>query len=325
MQRRQFAKIAAATTVGPLIFPTLSFGDNYPSRPIRFILPSPTGGSADAMMRLLQDQMKNYLHQTVVAENRGGAGGAIGTAEVARAAPDGYTICFIWNGPLSLIPLQRPNSGYDPLKDFAPISLVGSAPAVIMAHPSMPDDVPGLIQYAKSQKKEIECGNGGLGTPGHMWAQMFAKRAGINLLHVPFVGTSGTIPALVAGDIKLVVSTTSSIYNELAKAGKLKIIGVASLDASPLVPGVAPISRTLPGFEAEAWYGVMAPARTPEAILDKLNGAVVAALANPEVQKKFIENAVNPFSTTRKQMADRIFKEYEMWRVLIQNGTVTST
>lgn len=321
MKRRSF--MAAAASAGlPTLMSSQAFAQQFPERSIRIILPSSVGGSADAMMRLLTEPMRRVLGQPVIAENRPGASGAIGTLEVARAAPDGHTIAFIWSGPLSVVPILKPATGYDPLRDFAPISMVGTAPGVIMAHPSLPSDVRGLIEYAKSRPQGLEVGNAGAGSPGHLWAQLFAKQAGVKFVHVPYKGTSDAIPPLVAGDIKLIFSTTSAAYNNLARAGKIKIIGVASLNPSPLVPGVETIAKTLPGFETEVWYGVMAPARTPPEVVRKLNQAVVAAMNDANVKAKFLENAVAPMSGTPQQMADRMAKEYNLWKTLLADGSI---
>lgn len=322
MLRRHF--LAAGTAAGAAgLLPAASRAQSFPSRSIRMVLPSSVGGSADAMMRLLQEPMRKVLGQPVVAENRPGASGAMGTAEIARATPDGYTIAFIWSGPMSVIPLLKPESTpYDPLNDFTPISLVGSAPAVIMVHASLPGDLSGVIEYCKARPQGVEVGNAGIGSPGHLWAQMLAKRAGINLLHVPYKGTSDAVPPLVAGEIKMIFSTTSATYTQLAKAGKIKLVGVASEEPSPLVPGVEPISRILPGFEAEVWYGVMGPRGLPGEALSKLNQAVAAAMADPDVRRKYLENSVTPMSTTPQGMQQRIVREYEMWKALLHDGSI---
>ncbi len=320
MQRRHF--LAAASIGVPAFLPTVSRAQSFPNRPIRMILPSSVGGSADAMMRTLQEPMRKVLGQPVIAENRPGASGAMGTLDIARAAPDGHTIAFIWSGPMSVVPLLKPNTGYDPLKDFAPISLVGSAPGAILAHPSMPGDLKGFIEYAKAQPNGIEAGNAGVGSPGHLWAQMFAQRAGIKILHVPYKGTSDAVPPLVAGELKMIFSTTSASYTNLAKAGKIRLVAVASLEPSPLVPGVEPIAKLFPGFEAEVWYGIMAPGGTPPEVVTRLNQAVVTAMADPEVQKKFVENSVAPTSSTPAGMQARVVREYELWKGLLRDGSI---
>lgn len=320
MKRRPFLAAALAASA---YLPAVSRAQQFPSRPIRMVLPSSVGGSADAMMRLLQEPLRKALGQPVVAENRPGASGAMGTQEVARAAPDGHTIAFIWSGPMSVVPLLKPaTTGYDPLRDFTPISLVGAAPAVVMVHPSLPGDLKGLIEYCKARPQGIEVGNAGIGSPGHLWAQMLAKRAGINLLHVPYKGTSDAVPPLVAGELKMIFSTTSAAYTNLARAGKIRLVAVASESPSPLVPGVETINRTLPGFEAEVWYGIMGPRGLPDEALKKLNQAVVTAMADPEVRKKYLENSVAPTSGTPQEMQQRIVREYEMWRDLLKDGSI---
>jgi tripartite-type tricarboxylate transporter receptor subunit TctC len=320
MKRRPFLAAALAASAS---LPAVSRAQQFPSRPIRMVLPSSVGGSADAMMRLLQEPMRKALGQPVVAENRPGASGAMGTQEIARAAPDGHTIAFIWSGPMSVVPLLKPaTTGYDPLHDFTPISLVGAAPAVVMVHPSLPGDLKGLIEYCKSRPQGIEVGNAGIGSPGHLWAQMLARRAGINLLHVPYKGTSDAVPPLVAGELKMIFSTTSAAYTNLARAGKIRLVAVASEAPSPLVPGVETINSTLPGFEAEVWYGIMGPRGLPDEALKKLNHAVVAAMADPEVRKKYLENSVAPTSGTPQEMQQRIVREYGMWRDLLKDGSI---
>lgn len=322
MHRRRF--VTSGATIGAASFlPAISLAEQFPNHAVRMVLPSSVGGSANAMMRLLQEPMRKVLGQPVIAENRPGASGAMGTQEIARAAPDGYTIAFIWSGPMSVIPLLKPSTTlYDPLRDFTPISLVGAAPAAIMVHPSLPGDLKGVIEYCKARPEGIPVGNAGVGSPGHLWSQMLARRADINLLHVPYKGTSEAVPPLVAGELKMIFSTTSASYTNLAKAGKIKLVAVASDGPSPLVPGVEPINRTFPGFEAEVWYGIMGPRGLPDEVLYKLNQAVVAAMSDPDVKKKYLENSTTPMSSTPQGMQKRVVREYEMWQALLRDGSV---
>jgi tripartite-type tricarboxylate transporter receptor subunit TctC len=321
MLRRTFLSSCAVIGV-PAFAPALSRAQNFPNRPIRMILPSSVGGSADSMMRTLAEPMRKVLGQAVICENRPGASGAMGTADIARADPDGHTIAFIWSGPMSVVPLLKPNTPYDPLKDFTPISLVGSAPGAILAHPSMPGTPKAFIDHVRGLPNGIEAGNAGVGSPGHLWAQMFAQRAGLKILHVPYKGTSDAVPPLVAGELKMIFSTTSATYTNLAKAGKIRIVAVASEKPSPLVPGVETLASVLPGFEAEVWYGIMGPRGLPDEVAQKLNLAVVTAMADPEVQKKFLENSVAPVSTTQQGMQQRVVREYEMWKGLLREGVI---
>lgn len=321
MLRRTFLSSCAAVGV-PAFAPALSRAQNFPNRPVRMVLPSSIGGSADAMMRTLAEPMRKALGQPVVCENRPGASGAMGTAEIARAEPDGHTIAFIWSGPMSVVPLLKPNTPYDPLKDFTPLSLVGAAPGAILAHPSMPGTPKAFIEHVRGLPGGIEAGNAGVGSPGHLWAQMFAQRAGLKILHVPYKGTSDAVPPLVAGELKMIFSTTSATYTNLARAGKIRIVAVASQQPSPLVPGVETLASVMPGFEAEVWYGIMGPRGLAPEVAHKLNQAVVAAMADAGVQKKFIENSVAPSSTTQQGMQERIVREYETWKGLMREGVI---
>ncbi|MDB5856860.1 MAG: tripartite tricarboxylate transporter substrate binding protein [Ramlibacter sp.] len=319
MKRRT---LLAAALGAPAYLPTVSRAQQFPNRPIRMVLPSSVGGSADAMMRALAEPMRKVLGQPVICENRPGASGAMGTADIARADPDGHTIAFIWSGPMSVVPLLKPNTPYDPLRDFTPISLVGAAPGAILAHPSMPGTPKAFIEYVRGLPNGIEAGNAGVGSPGHLWAQMFAQRAGLKILHVPYKGTSDAVPPLVAGELKMIFSTTSAAYTNLAKAGKIRIVAVASEKPSPLVPGVETLASVLPGFEAEVWYGIMGPRGLPDEVARKLNQAVVTAMADPEVQQKYVDNSVAPFSTTQQGMQQRVVREYELWKGLLRDGVI---
>jgi len=216
--------------------------DNYPSRPIRLIVPYPAGGSTDIMARALQEPMARILGQPLVIDNRGGAAGTTGANEAARADADGYTLLFANNGPISIAPLLQKGGDLDPLKSFAPVSLVSKAPLVLVASEKVPvNDVASLIAYAKAQVKPMLYATAGPGSLGHLSTERLLNQAGLQMVHVPYRGQAPTTLAIFAGEVDILLTTTSDTLNEHIRSGKVKLLGVSSPGTSPVAPGAAPI------------------------------------------------------------------------------------
>ena len=226
-----------AFVFGIALFAAPAAADNYPSRPIRLIVPYPAGGSTDIMARALQEPMAKILGQSLIIDNRGGAAGTTGANEAARADADGYTLLFANNGPISIAPLLQKGVDFDPLKSFAPVSLVSKAPLVLVASEKVPvSNVAGLIAYAKGQSKPMLYATAGPGSLGHLSTERFLNQAGLQMIHVPYRGQAPTTLAIFAGEVDILLTTTSDTLNEHIRSGKVKLLGVSSREASPVAP-----------------------------------------------------------------------------------------
>ncbi|MDB5856853.1 MAG: LacI family transcriptional regulator [Ramlibacter sp.] len=316
MQRRTFLAGVAAGIASSVALPA-SAQQGFPSRTIRVILPSPAGGSTQIMLRPLQDKLQLAFGQAVITDFKPGASGATGTLEIARAAPDGHTLGFIWNGPMGLVPVLRPDVGYDTVQDFAPISVVARAPGVIVATPGVPSDLGAFISWVKTQPPgSVGCANAGLDSPGHLWARRMAEKAGIELLHVPYKSTNEAVPALVTGDVKIMFSSASSLINNLVKERRLKLMAVASAAPSPMFPGVDLVSKAVPGFTAQVWYGMVAPRGTPPEIVHRIQKLVAQQLEDPATRRAYDDTSCEPVGSTPEQMAEVIRTERTYWQDL---------
>ncbi|SKA34136.1 Tripartite-type tricarboxylate transporter, receptor component TctC [Enhydrobacter aerosaccus] len=307
-----------------LALPGLAFAQ-FPEKPIRLVVPYAPGGTTDIMARTMQEGLSKALGQTVVVDNKAGAAGAIATSQVAHSAPDGYTLIFGNNGPSAIVPLIQKDAGYDPVKDFAPVSLVSIAPLVLVVHPSVPaNNVAELIAWAKTQPNGVEYATAGAGSLGHLATELFAKEAGIKLIHVPYKGQAPTTMAVLNGEVKILLTTSSDTMDAAVKAGKLKLLGVSTAKPSPLMPGAPTIGQSLKGYEVNVWFGILAPAGTPQPVIARLNEAVRTVLADPELQKKFVGFGCIAMASTPEEFAAMIGAEVPKWREIVETGHITT-
>ncbi|HKU94498.1 MAG TPA: tripartite tricarboxylate transporter substrate-binding protein, partial [Vineibacter sp.] len=245
------------------------------------------------------------------------------TGQVARAAPDGYTLVFGNNGPSAIVPLLQADVGYDPVKDFTPVSLVSLAPLVLVTHESVPaSDVKALIAFARAQDGHVEYATAGAGSLGHLATELFANAAGIRLTHVPYKGQAPATMAVVGGEVKMLLTTSSDTMAANVKAGKLKLLGVSSAKPSPLVPGATPINAVLPGFEVDVWFGILAPAGTPAAVVARLNAAIREVVAQADVQQRFIAYGCVATASTPAELAAMIAAEVPKWRTIVDSAQI---
>ena len=297
----------------------------YPDKPIRLIVPYPPGGTTDIMARTLQEPLSKALGQPVIVDNKAGAAGAIGTKQVAAAAPDGYTLVFGNNGPSAIVPLLQKDVGYDPVKDFAPVSLVSIAPLVLVLHPSVPaGNVKELIAWAKTQPGGVEYATAGAGSLGHLATELFGKDAGLKLVHVPYKGQAPSTMAVLNGEVKMLLTTSSDTMGSAVKDGKLKLLGVSTAKPSPLMPGAPTIGQSLNGFEVNVWFGILAPAGTPAPVIAKLNAAIRAVLADPEIQRKFMGYGSIATASTPQEFAAMIGAEVPKWKGVVETAKITT-
>jgi tripartite-type tricarboxylate transporter receptor subunit TctC len=259
--------------------------DKYPSRTVHVIVPTPAGGPVDVMARLVANQIAPTLGQSVIIDNRGGAGNTIGSAEAARAAPDGYTLLYSSSSGLVIAPMLQRNAGYDPLKSFDPVALVAATANILVVHPSVPArSVAELVALAKAQPGMINFSSGGIGTLPHLMGEYFKSHADINVVHVPYRGGGPSIQDVVAGHIQFTFEGISVLL-PLIKAGELRPLAVTTAKRSPLLPDVPTmIESGFPDFSVSAWTGLLAPAGTPADAIAKLNGAINAGLKSAEMQ-----------------------------------------
>ena len=262
----------------------------YPTRPVRFIVPFAPGGSTDTLARTLAQKLSDALGQQVVVDNRSGGNGNIGTELVARATPDGHTIVLGYIANLGIGPSLYAKLPYDPVKDFAPVTLLAVAPNILVAHPSVPvKNVRELVAYAKANPNKVNYASAAVASLGHLAGELLNSSAGIHMQHVPYKGSGQAVIDLLAGQVQIMVSGMSSVMPHI-KGGKLRPLAVTGAQRSPATPEVPTIAEAgYPGFEASAWYSVMAPAGTPKPVVSRLNGEILRALKMPEVKDR-LEN-----------------------------------
>ena len=279
------ARIAAVfLLLGPAIN---GYGQSWPGKPLRIIVPWTPGGTADLLARILAQKMTEGLGQQVVADNRPGASGLIGTELAARAAPDGYTLLMGTTAPNSVAPSLYQKIPYDPVKDFAYVSLVARTCYVLSVHPSMPvKNVKELIALAKARPGQLTFSSPGSGTPNHLSGEMFKMLTGIDMQHVPYKGSAQALGDVIGGQIALTFENIT-VASTQVKSGRVRGLAVTNLNRSPVLPQIPTVAGSgFPGFEAVGWFGMVAPAATPREIIAKINSEVVRILALPDVNER---------------------------------------
>ncbi|MFL5106326.1 MAG: Bug family tripartite tricarboxylate transporter substrate binding protein [Xanthobacteraceae bacterium] len=291
---------------------------DYPTRPITLIVPFPAGGGNDVLARMMAEKLGGALRQQIVIDNRAGAGGTIATRAAAAARPDGYTLMLGYTGTLSVNPTLYPNAGYDPRKDFAPIGLIASQGSVLCVHPSLPaTSVAELIALAKARPGEINYGTTP-GTVGHITSELFARTAGIELTFIPYKGTAPAVSDLLGGHIKMMFAPPLTNMSHV-RAGTLRALAVTTPARSRLLPEVPTVAEaSLPGFSAAVRYGLLAPAGTPRAIIDRLNRELQSALAAEDVQERLRREGADPVESSPDDYAAEIDREEAKWGALVR-------
>jgi len=296
--------------------------DSYPTKPIRFILPFPPGGGTDILGRIVAERLTSSLGQPVVLENRGGAGGNVGAEAAAKAAPDGYTIVLVAPS-LAISPSLYTRLNYDPVKDLAPISLVGTVPNVLITHPSLPaQTLAEFIALAKTKPGGMNFGSGGSGTSNHLAGELFNNVAGVRLVHVPYKGVNLAMNDVLGGQIQLVVIGIPAAAPHI-KAGRLRAFGVIAPQRSPALPEVPTVAEAgLSNFEVTTWYGVLAPAGTPRPIIGRLNAELVRVMHAPDLQARFAATGTEPRTSTPEEFADYIRQEIAKWGKVVRDANL---
>jgi tripartite-type tricarboxylate transporter receptor subunit TctC len=297
-----------------------AYSQEWPSRPIRLILPFPPGGGTDILGRLIAERLSVSLGQPVVTENRGGAGGNVGAEAAARSAPDGYTIVLVAPS-LAISPTLYSKINYDPVKDFAPVSLVATVPNVMITQPSIPaENLQEFIAFAKTKPGALNFGSGGAGTSNHLAGELFNIVAGTKLVHIPYKGVNLAMQDVLSGNVHLVFIGIPAATPHI-KAGKLRALALVApqrLSALPDVPTVA--EAGLKDFEVTTWYGVLAPAGTPRPIVMRLNSELVKIMHSPELKEKLAASGTEPLTSTPEEFAAYIKREMTKWGDVIRKS-----
>ena len=295
----------------------------YPTKPIRVIVPFPAGESIDATARLIAQPWMAALGQQMVIDNRGGAGGTIGTELTAKALPDGYTISYGNLGPLSIGPNLYQKLGYDLFKDLAPVSQATSLPFVLFGSTTLPvSTVQELVVYTKARPGQLHFGSTGVGSGLHLMGELFKLTAGVDIVHVPFKGVAQAVPDMVAGRVQLAFNTIPAFLPHV-KAGRLKAFVITAPKRSPLLPDVPACTEAgLQGLDANAWHAVVAPARTPKEIIRKRQQTLARTLAEPVVRSQLAAVGAEPVASTPEEFAKFMRAESDKWARVIKVGGV---
>jgi len=296
----------------------------YPTKPIRWVVPFPPGGSTDLLARVVGQKLTESWGQQVIVDNRGGAGGTLGAAEAARAAGDGYTLLM---GAIhhTIATSAYPKLPYDFQRDFAPITVVAIVPNVLVVNPSVPaKTVKELIDYAKANPGKLTYGSAGMGTAHHLIGEVFNARAGVDILHVPYKGSAPAVADLIGGQVSIMYDTVASCLPHI-KAGKLRPLAVATAKRSSALPDVPTIAEAaLPGFEVTTWFGALAPAKTPKELVVKLNAEMVKILNMPDVRQRLLDAGAEPVGNTPEEMAAQIKRETEAFAKIVKQAKIVA-
>jgi len=290
--------------------------DDYPSRPIRIIVPSPPGGGNDIMARIGAQRLSEAWSRPVIVDNRAGAGGAIAFELVAHAEPDGYTL-LLGSTNLTVLP-DITKVAYDPIRDFAPVSLMSTAMNILLVHPSVPaDSVRQLIALAKTQPGKLMYASSSVATSSHLAAEMFCMQAGIKMLHVPYKGAGPALTDLMGGQVQALFANPAAAIAHV-RSGKLRALAVTGDKRSTVMPEVPTVAEAaLPGFEASTWWGILAPARTSNALVAKLNEELAHALTQPEALNRIAALGADVVGGPPKKLADHLRAEIPKWRKVV--------
>jgi tripartite-type tricarboxylate transporter receptor subunit TctC len=294
------------------------FAQSYPAKPIRLIVPFPAGGPTDIVARTIAPKMGEALGQTVIVDNRGGAGGVIATEQAAKSAPDGYTMVMGTIGGIAVAMSLVPNRGYDSLRDFAPVTQAVTVTNILVVHPSVPaKNVKELLAIARSKPGRLNYASSGNGTVTHLAGELFKLLGKVDITHVPFKGGAPALTALVSGEVDLSYEN-SLVVTPHVKAGKVRALAVTGLKRSQLMPELPTIAESLPGYDASGWYGLFLPAATPQPIVARLNQEAVKALRTPDVVKVLSSQGAEPVGSSPEQFRTFVSAEIAKWSKLVK-------
>ncbi len=312
--------IFAAGVIACMFTPLTSHAQPaYPTKPIKLIAPFAPGGSTDALARIIAPEIGKRLGQNVVVENRAGAGGTIGTAEIARAEPDGYTIGLGAPGPLTVNVTLMDNLPYDAVRDFAPVALIVNLPVVLVANKAVPaNDIRSLIAADKANPGKLFFASAGVGTTMHLAGEMLNSMAGTRLQHVAYKGTGLAVTDLISGTVQLGFLDLPSAGPHI-ESGALKILAVGNRNRALSAPNVPTIAESgVPGYETTGWFGIIAPAKTPPAVVKRLNEVISEVMNSPDVRARLMKIGIEPMTSTPEQFGQFIRDEISKWAIVIK-------
>ena len=315
---------ASALLLAALLAPfAAAAAATYPERPIRLVVPAAPGGGTDIIARILADGLGPALGQTVVVHNRAGAGTVLGADIVSKATPDGYVLLISPNALAFNVALYA-KLPYNTLRDFAPISLVADQPNILVVHPTLPaKSFQEYVALARSQPGKLVYGSGGLGVGSHLAMELLLLSQKIELVHVPYKGVGPALTALLGNEVSALLSTFASALPHV-KSGRLRALGVTSAQRAPTLPDTPTIAESgVPGYEYGTWYGLLAPAGTPRAIVEKLNRATTEVLASPKTAERYVGQGLTPTPSTPARFAAHLKSEIEKWTKVVREAKIT--
>ena len=318
MKLRKFIAFIAGLALSGLVH-----AQAWPQKPVKFIVPFPPGGATDISARLLGQKLGEIWGQTVVIENRGGAGGGVGAAEAARAAPDGYTLFFPSGSVVTANQHIYAKLNYDPQKDFVPVTKVVSGPQVLVVPASSPyKSVKELIDAAKAQPGKLTFSHAGIGSQTHLAAENFVNAAKIDAISVPYKGEGPGLVGLVGGETTFSVTNVAAAIGHI-QGGRLRALGVTSKTEFPQLPGVPPIAKVLPGFENTGWFGIVAPTGTPKEVIDKVYRDTKKALESSDMKARFYVQGLAPVGDTPAEMGRAMKEEIRLWERVVRERKIS--
>ncbi len=294
------------------------FAQAYPTKPIRMVITYPPGGNTDLVGRAMAAKLSEQMGQPVVVDNRGGAGGVMGTMIAAQAAPDGYTIMLGTSAGMVVNPLLSSKLPYDAHRDFLPVSNVIIVPQLLVTNPLLPvKSIKDLIALAKAKPGTLNAGSSGVGTPNHLGTELLKALANVNIVHVPYKGGAQALTDVMGGQIQMAFSSIPAVMQHI-KAGRLTALGVGSAKRSAALPNVQAIGEVVPGYEYSTWYGIFAPVKTSPAIVTRLNTEIIKGLAAPEIHQRFVANGGDPAPSTPDELRKYMIEESARWAKTIK-------
>ena len=315
--------LALGLLVGALAWLTNAGAQEYPTKPIRLVITYPPGGNTDLVGRALALKLGEFMGQQVVVDNRGGAGGVLGSMITAQSAPDGYTIMLGTSAGMVINPLLSRKLTYDPVKDFAPVSMVVIVPQLLVINPQLPvKNVRELIAFAKAKPGYLNAGSSGVGTPNHFGTELLKWLAGVDIVHVPYKGGAPALTDLLGGQIQMAFSSVPAVLPHI-KAGRLVALGVGSAKRSPALPNIPTIAEAgVPGYEYTTWYGIFAPAKTPRTLIARLNAEIVKAMETPDIKDRFTALGGDPDPGTPEELRAYMANESAKWAKIIKAANI---
>jgi len=320
---RPAQSFALGLLVGALAWLPNAGAQEYPTKPIRLVITYPPGGNTDLVGRALALKLGEFVGQQVVVDNRGGAGGVLGSMITAQSAPDGYTIMLGTSAGMVINPLLSRKLTYDPVKDFAPVSMVVIVPQLLVINPQLPvKNVRELIAFAKAKPGYLNAGSSGVGTPNHFGTELLKWLAGVDIVHVPYKGGAPALTDLLGGQIQMAFSSVPAVLPHI-KAGRLVALGVGSAKRSPALPNIPTIAEAgVPGYEYTTWYGIFAPAKTPRTLIARLNAEIVKAMETPDIKDRFTALGGDPDPGTPEELRAYMANESAKWAKIIKAANI---